>query len=132
LDCPADAKVLAERPKVDLLVLVCEGRSASDDKRAGHLREIGRQIGRNAVGEIVLLRIVVEVREWQDDERQTGSNVGPGRSLPLRLLTFRKHVCAERLPHIPVADETTRDRADSGNRGKRPANQLQSCPQVTL
>ena len=69
MDRPADAKVLAERPKVDLLVLVCKGRSASDDERAGHSREVGRQIDRNAVGEIVLLRIVVEVREWQDDER---------------------------------------------------------------
>ena len=115
-----DAEILAERLKVDLLVFVCKSRSAPDDERAGHLREIGRQVGRNAVGEIVLLGIVIEVREWQDDERQAGNDVGPGRSLPLRLLAFGKHVCAERLPHIPVADETTRDRADGGNRGKRP------------
>jgi hypothetical protein len=41
-----------------------KARATADYERAGHLREIGRQISRNAVGEIILLRIVVEVREW--------------------------------------------------------------------
>jgi len=65
---PANAKVLAERLKIDLLVLISKGRPAPDHKRARHSREIGCQIGRDGVGEIVLLRIVVEVREWQDNE----------------------------------------------------------------
>jgi hypothetical protein len=39
------------------------------DDCARHLREIGRRIGRKTVGEIVLLRIVVEVCERKDDDR---------------------------------------------------------------
>ena len=70
LYCPPDAELLAECLKVDLLVFICKSCSAPNDERAGHLREIGRQVGRNAVGEIVLLGIVIEVREWQDDERR--------------------------------------------------------------
>ncbi|MET4118376.1 hypothetical protein ABIB85_004825 [Bradyrhizobium sp. JR1.5] len=127
---PPDAKVLAERLEIDLLIPIGESRPAPDHECIGHLREVGRQIGRNAIGEIVLLCIVVEVGEWQDNERQTGSNVGPGRSLFLRFLAFRKHVCAERLPNSPVADESARECTHGRDRGKRAADQLQPCPQA--
>jgi hypothetical protein len=64
LHCPPDAEILPERLDVDRLVFVCEGRPTPDHECAGNLREIGSQVGRNGVSEIVLLRIVVEVREW--------------------------------------------------------------------
>ena len=88
------------------------------------MREIGCQIRRNGVGEIVQLWISVEVRKWQNHERQAGSGVGPGRCFALRLLRLPKYIGADRLPDIPVTDEASGDRANGRNRGQRSADKL--------
>jgi hypothetical protein len=96
-------------------VLVGKGGLASDDKRAMPLRKISCQIGRDGVGEIVLFRIVVEVREWQDNERQSRSEVGPVCCLSLRIRPALKNVGADRLSGIQITDKTTGNSSDGRN-----------------
>ena len=102
---PTNAQVLAERLEIDLLVLIGKSRPAPDHKCTGYLCEVGRQVSRNTVREIVLLRIIVEVRKGKDDKRQAGSDIGPGRCLSLCLLRFLQSISADRLPDIPIDDE---------------------------
>ena len=66
----ARAQFAADLLRIGRLALVAEGAVAGDHHRAGDARQIGRQIVGDAVGEIVLLGIVTQIREGQDDNRQ--------------------------------------------------------------
>ena len=125
---PSNTKVLAERLEIDLLILIGKSRPAPDHECIGHLCEVGRQVSRNTVSEIILLWIIVEVRKWQHDKRQARNNGGPNRSFSLCLLPVLKNLGADRLPDVPKTKEAAGHRADGGNRGERAAGRLQARP----
>jgi hypothetical protein len=64
----ANAKLLADFLGVEVLALVGEGRAAGDNEAVGQMREVGRQIIGDSVGEIFLLRIAAEIGEWQNHD----------------------------------------------------------------
>ena len=53
-----DAELLADFPGVDILALEAEGGVARDHERAAQPGEVGGEIFGDAIGEIVLSRIV--------------------------------------------------------------------------
>ena len=55
---------------VDRLALVGESGIAGDDEAVEQMRQIGRQIIGDAVGEIVLLLVAAQVLERQHDDRE--------------------------------------------------------------
>ena len=63
------------------LAFVGEGRVTSDDKEAGDLREVRRNVFGDAVAEILLLGIITHVGEGQHDN---GGFVGQGQGLGAR------------------------------------------------
>src|SRR5262249_19602252 len=64
----AHAEVVAYLLGVDALALKGKHSIASDHKAVADARQIGRQILRNAIGEIILVWIAREVRERQHDD----------------------------------------------------------------
>jgi hypothetical protein len=52
-----DAEILADRFRVEVLALVGEGGVPSDDEAFADAREIGGEVFRDPIGEIVLRRI---------------------------------------------------------------------------
>src|SRR6516162_4893378 len=72
-----DAEFAADLSHVNGFALVGEGSGAGDYEAAGNAREVAGQVIGDPVGEILLLRIVRQVRKWQDDDRQAGC--GPPR-----------------------------------------------------
>ena len=66
----ADAELATDLLRIDRFALVGEGGVARDHEAAGNALEIGRQIIGDPVGKIFLVRIVRQVRERQDDDRQ--------------------------------------------------------------
>ena len=66
----AHAELAADLPGIDRLPGIAEGGIAGDHEAGGDARQIGGQIVGDAVGEILLLRIVAEIGEGQHDDRQ--------------------------------------------------------------
>src|SRR5208337_567836 len=64
------AKLLADLLGVDVLPLERESRVAGDHETAANARQIGGQILGYAISEVILVRVVREVGEWQHDERK--------------------------------------------------------------
>ena len=58
LEHVADAKLLADFPRVDILAFECEGGVTRDHEGAGEAREVGGETLGDAIGEIVLARVV--------------------------------------------------------------------------
>ena len=58
-----------------------EGESgvAPDHERASHPREIGREVLRDPVDEMLLLLAAAEIGEWQDDDREARRALSAGR-----------------------------------------------------
>ena len=54
----ADAKLLADFPSVDILAFECEGGVARDHEGAAEAREVGGEVLRDSIGEIILGRVV--------------------------------------------------------------------------
>ena len=67
----AHAKFLADRLGVEVLALEGEGGVAGDDEAVVEARQFGGEILGDAVGEIVLGRIVGEVGERQHDDGES-------------------------------------------------------------
>src|SRR5262249_49639692 len=66
----ADAKLAPDLLAVYRLAPIGERCVARDDEHVREPRQIGRQILGDAVGEVLLLRVVAEVGEWQHNDRQ--------------------------------------------------------------
>src|SRR5262249_2486565 len=66
----ANSKFLRDLFWWNILALVVGGRIARDDKNARDLREVGDQIVRHAIGEILLFWIVAHIRERQHRDRR--------------------------------------------------------------
>ena len=66
----ADVQLAADLLQIDGLALVGEGGVAPDHERAANPRKIGRQALRDAVDEILLLRVAADIGERQDDDRE--------------------------------------------------------------
>jgi hypothetical protein len=66
------AKLTADLPNVDGFTLVGEGGIAGDHEAFGDAGEIRGQIVGDAIGEILLLRIIRQIRERQNNDRQLG------------------------------------------------------------
>jgi hypothetical protein len=56
--------------------LIGEGSTPGDDETPHHARQIGRQVVGDAVREIFLVRIVIEVGKRHDDDRQVRWRAG--------------------------------------------------------
>ena len=65
---------------LDRPVLVRERRISRDHGEATDLREIGDDIVRDAIGEVLLLRVVAHVRERQHDDGGLFSRLEPRRA----------------------------------------------------
>jgi hypothetical protein len=66
----ADAEFAADLLHVDRFTLIGKGGAAGDHKASGNAREIGRQVVRDPIGEIFLIRIIRQVLKRQHDDRQ--------------------------------------------------------------
>src|SRR5918997_6000522 len=82
----AHAERAADLAQVRLTPLVREGAGAPDDEERAHARERRGQLLRDAVGEVVLLRVAAEVLEGQHHQggpvrRWQGLRRAPGPSL---------------------------------------------------
>ena len=66
----AHAELPADLPGVDVLALEAEGGIAGDHEAIVDARQIGRQILRDAVREIILARVVREIGEGEDNDRE--------------------------------------------------------------
>src|ERR1700729_3648930 len=64
----ANAKLLADLPRVDILALEGKGRVARNDEGAAEARKVGGEILGNAVGEIVLGWVAGKIGERQHDD----------------------------------------------------------------
>ena len=84
----AHAELLADRLGVEVLALEGEGGVAGDDEAVVEARQFGGEILGDAVGEIVLGRIVGEVGERQHDDGKT-RGLGRRRSAQRRGYTKR-------------------------------------------
>ena len=85
----AHAELPADLPGVDVLALEAEGGIAGDHEAIVDARQIGRQILRDAVREIILARVVREIGEGEDDDRKPRGLAG------VRLST-RRSLCGWR------------------------------------
>ena len=74
----AHAELPADLPGVDVLALEAEGGVAGDHEAIVDARQISRQILRNAVHEIILVRVVREIGEREDYDRKTCGLSGGG------------------------------------------------------
>ena len=110
----AHAELAADFLGVDRLALVGEGGVAGDDEGVGQLREVGRQIVGDSVGEILLLRIAAEVLERQHDDRK------PRRGLEL-VLGDRGAEQTRREPRMPGVGAGRDKRDDERGGERRPA-----------
>ena len=72
----AHVELMADPARVDFLALVGKGGVARDHDAALDPRQIGDQIVGNAVGEILLLRVVAEIGERQNHHRQPRRRIG--------------------------------------------------------
>ena len=72
----ADAKLLADLPCVNILALESEGGVARDHEGAAQAGKPGGEIFRDAVGEIILIRIAGEICERQHDDREMRQSLG--------------------------------------------------------
>ena len=88
----ADVQVAPDRLHVEQLALVRERRVAGDHDGASNSRKIGRQVLRDPVDEMLLLRVAAEIGEGQDDHRKAR------RPLPVRLGV--RTARAQRLPIV--------------------------------
>ena len=66
----ANIQVAADRLHVERLALVSESRVAGDHDGAAETREIGREALRDAVDEMLLLRVAADICEGQNDDRK--------------------------------------------------------------
>ena len=66
----AHAKLAAELPEIDRLVLVGKSRRARDHEGIRDARNVGRQALGDAVGEVVVL-VAAEIGERQHDDRKS-------------------------------------------------------------
>ena len=76
------AELARDRPRVDLAALVGGGGLAGHDLEARQRLQPRRQVLDDAVGEVLLRRIVAHIREGQDDDRaglDAGRQTGRGR-----------------------------------------------------
>ena len=64
------SQLTADLLGIDGLVAVGEGGVARNHQHVRDTREIGRHVLGDAVGKILLLRVVAEVCKGQDDDRQ--------------------------------------------------------------
>src|SRR5215468_3575159 len=62
----ACAQLAPDLPDIDGLALVLEGGIARDDQKLGEPRQLGCNVLGYAVAEVILLRVAVEVGEWED------------------------------------------------------------------
>ena len=74
----AHAELPADVSGVDVLALEAEGGIAGDHEAIVDTRQIGRQILRDAVREIILVRVVREIGEGKDYDRKTRGRSGRG------------------------------------------------------
>jgi len=109
---PPDPQLVAERLRINLLNLVGEGSAAPDYRSARHLPEIGGQVGRNAINKIVLFRIIVQIGEWQDNQREPGDGTGLGGRIFMQALTLMKDFGLNHLPGVPVPRQAADNCAD--------------------
>ena len=75
----ADVQLAPEPSQIDGLALVGESGVAPDHERASHPREIGREVLRDPVDEMLLLLAAAEIGEWQDDDREARRALSAGR-----------------------------------------------------
>jgi hypothetical protein len=79
------AQLPADLSEIDRLALVLEGRISPDDQEVGKARQFGCNVLGNAVAEIVLLRVGIEIGERKDCNRRLVRE----RQFRLRLLRCR-------------------------------------------